>query len=180
MANRIRLSILMLALLMGGAGCVPRQKGNVPPKKSEVLQKFDQAESVKGSAREYTFSASGERISVILPEDWTGSGPIWRPAVSSTNQIRIATFAQNSASQEWTLQQGQDIHQVLDARSENDRFLLIVHHPAMKAILVKLFLPKTELLAGYTFAECRIADEQANDPALWSACKTALESITTK
>jgi hypothetical protein len=173
-----RLFVIIGILLVMGAGCSSKKKtAIIPPTKEQVMSQYQQATVEQGKDASYVSVGNGRKVIVTIPSSWVGEGPAWRPSGDSKNSIRVQVFTKDTAEGQWSVQQGEDVHQVLQATKEKDRFLLIVHHFGLKATLVKMFVPDPGNASGYVFAECRIMDEQKDDTSLWNACKTALESI---
>lgn len=162
---------------MMGAGCGQKKQPVAAPTKEQVMAQYQQAVVEQGKEVSYLSADTNRKLTITIPSNWTGEGPVWRPEEASKNSIRVQYFPKDSAEEQWKKQQGEDVHQVLQATDEKDRYLLIVHQLVLKATLVKLFIPDSGNANGYVFAECRIMDEQKDDSSLWNACKTGLESI---
>lgn len=177
MKNYVWFSFCLIAIVLGGAGCANQKKNVQAPVLDQVMGEYDQAVIVSGKEYSYTPAEGKKTVSVVIPSDWVGMGPIWRPKESSMSNIRVAMFAKEMALEAWNSQQEEDVHQVLKFVKQSDRYLLIVYHSGLKAVLVKMFVPDPNNISGYTFGECRISDDQKSDQFIWNACKTALESI---
>lgn len=161
-----------------GAGCSKQPSKQVQaPTPEQAMKEYDQATAIQGTEASYGPTDGNGRVSVTVPSDWEANGSIWRPKGSTQEHIRVSSFPKESAEEEWNKQQAEDVHQVLKASKLQDRFVLIVHHAVLKATIIKVFVPKADQAAGYTFGECRISDEHKDDRNLWNACKTAIESI---
>lgn len=172
-----RLFVIAGIMLIMGAGCGAKRQGVVAPTKEQVMAQYQQASVEQGKEVSYLPEDRGGRVVLTIPSDWTGGASTWRPSEDSKDFIRVQYFVRGTAETEWTKQQSEDVHQVLQATKNENRYLLIVHHLGLKATLAKMFVQDPERAAGYAFAECRIMDEQKDDTSLWNACRTALESI---
>ena len=176
-----------LALTLFGAGCgkTPAPSINESARSGfgapeNVLNMIESAVAVNdATVRDSVMH--GKSMQIRLPASWTGDGPIWRVSESDkVTHIRLAYFSDTPPETEWEAQQATDDHRVLSAVAGEGFYDLIVDHPTLRATIYKRFVLETpDTGLSFYLIECRIAYE-ADQSAVWSACKTALDSAEFK
>jgi hypothetical protein len=183
------LSFFTIAVIVFGSGCGNSENVEDRPVSSrgtvvaanEIIAKYDNASiNEDGETRTYQSDGSQSVVSVMLPTNWIGEGPMWKPNESSKSSVRVASFDSGMAIKAWTDQQTEDVHQVLGMRDESGRYLLVVYHPTLDAYLIKVFIPASETISGYLLGECRITSADKDNQSLWNACKMAMNSVSSK
>jgi hypothetical protein len=178
---------LLVVSLMIGAGCKKKAADERPVLEEDeralaqepknALKEFEDANALSGGLRSVTYEKDGRTMRFSVPESWNGTGSVWRPDESDINHVRITYFKNGAPVSEWKSQQGLDVHTVIKAEERENNYLLLVNHPALKATILKIFIPdQFDMERSYVLAECRIGYD-ADRPVLWDACKTVIESL---
>jgi hypothetical protein len=179
---------LLVVSLMIGAGCKKKAADERPvleederalaPEPKDAMKEFEDANALSGGLRSVTYEKDGRTMRFSVPESWNGTGSVWKPdEASDINHVRITYFKNGAPVSEWKGQQGLDVHTVVQVEERENDYLLLVNHPALKATILKIFIPdQLDMERSYVLAECRIGYD-ADRPVLWDVCKTAIESL---
>jgi hypothetical protein len=178
-----------LTMSVTGAGCTRSVVQNVqssfrtqeaeilPPK--DAWGEFERASALPDSStQERTYaSMNGQKITLRIPTDWQGDGPVWHPGTSKLDQIRIAYFPSMGPETQWSKERGQVAEtDVAHAAKRSTDYILMVNSGSLKATVFKIFTVDAEHPGeGFYLLECRVG-YQSDRAVFWDACKAAVES----